>query len=205
MSVLYTEYEIIQKHMYFSRKLYEINALGKHLIEEIDSKKCFRGPRGGCKILHEPTQHIRDSISNIVKPYVLYNNIYSSLVFFLDELLFLQVQNINSFQIDDDIYPLSFMYFNQDEWIKDWCLQEFTIDECPIMTEFDSLMLIIFIETYEEFAIEIMDYIVRIRPECQDKRLRRKIIKLITRLKQRVGTLMYRALRVYYKTFEKKN
>jgi len=97
------------------------------------------------------------------------------------------------------------MYFNQDEWIKDWCLQDFVIDDSPILTEFDALMLIIFIETYEEFAIQLMEYVVCLRSECHDKRLRRKIIKLITRLKERIGMLMYRALRVYYKTFEKKN
>lgn len=205
MSLLYTEYEIVQKHMYFSKKLYEINAFGKHLMEEIETRKSFRGPRGGCKLLHEPTHSIHDLMGNILKPRVLCNNIYSSLLYFLDELLFSQVQNINVFHIDDDVFPLSFIYFNQDEWIRNWSLQKFVIDDGYMLSEFDSLMLMMFMDHYEEFTIEMLHYLAHIESSCVDKRLRKKLVRLVTRLKQRVGTVMSKTLRIYYKEFEKKN
>ena len=195
--------------MMFSRRFYEINAIGKRIMTEIETNKTVRGPRGGSKLCW-PTQVTYDIISTIVKPKFLNSgNLYTSLMYFMDELLFSQVRHLNTFLIEDDTYPLSFLYFNQDEWIKDWSPQTFYLEHDVYFNEGDALLLLSFIDKYEYLIIDILKFACA-SDKCTfaemlplDKRITRKLVGLSNRLKQRLNTLRVKALQVFHKHFQK--
>lgn len=196
----YSEYEKIEQHIDYSERLYFINCQGKHILNEIEKKKNINGKK---KLLWN-VGYIYNTIENIVKKKALCNNSYTSLIHYLDELLFLEVKTYNKFVIEDDSFPLSYVYFNQHEWIKVFH-QNFILDSIPFITILDAMLINCFVDDYEELILELEDSLKRkTYYDDDDPKLRKKIFKNIKRLKKRLIDLRARLLNLINSGFSKK-
>lgn len=192
----YNEYEKIEQHMFYARRLNAINSTGKRILQQMDEKK--RMP--GRKKLLEYVFAISQMIETIVKPHVLCNNLYSSLIFYMDELLFFEVRNLNSFVVEDDNYPLSYIYFNTSDWNESE-QQEFHLDQGVYINEMEAMLMNCFVDEYEEFVLSLEGDIIRLGESASDQKLMKKILRIITRLKKRLTLLRSRLLKIIHKGF----
>lgn len=187
----YREYVSIERHLVYSRQLASLNFVGKQLLREIEKKKNINGR----KKLLPCVYYLYHILGTVVKPRVLCNNLYSSLLYFLDELLFHEVKNLNSFVIEDDSYPLSFVYFNT----EDWCPEDhqgFVLDKGATINESEAHLINSFVEDYEVFILLLERDIADVG---DDEKLTRKINRIIGRLKRRLIDLRVYSLRLISK------
>lgn len=184
----YTEYVNIERHLAYSRRLSFLNYVGRRIMQEIESKKNINGRKKLLPIVY----YLHHTLGTIVKPRVLCNNLYSSLLYYLDELLFHEVKTLNTFVIEDESYPLSFVYFNTDDWSTEEH-QGFVLDKGVIINESEAHLINSFIEDYETFVLELEGEIATMG---RDERLTRKLTRIIARLKRRLIDLRVYSLRV---------
>jgi hypothetical protein len=186
----YKEYTIIEEHLCFSKSLHDLNTKGKRILQEIEKRKYYERKKRYIGFTYE----VYNILNTILKPRVLSNNIYSSMLYFLDELLFLQVKETKDFFIEDEHYPLTYVYFNHDAWMYT-DVQDFSMDNGHTLTETEALLLNAYIEEYENFALNLEKYLVSLLEDManvkkqdrrQDKKLYRKLFRLISRLKRRL-------------------
>lgn len=190
----YNEYEMIERHIEYSRLLTIINLRGKLIIQQLEKQKNINGRK---KLLGN-VYDVYNSIANIIKPRSLCNNLFSSLVYFLDELLFTEVVGRNRFIIEDDEYPLYYVYFNTDEWLHDTAIDSFVLDRCVFINDTESLLINCFLDDYEYLLIMIEKYI-----KINDSTISRKILRITSRLKKRLILLKALILRTLHKNLEK--
>lgn len=179
----YREYTIIEEHIRFSRVIHEINMRGKQILQEIERKKYYERKKRYTGI----TQEVYNILATITKPRVLGNNIYSSLLYFLDELLFLQVKSIDGFFIEDDQYPLSYLYFNQGEWLYSHT-QDFVLDDGAVINELEAMLINSYVDEYDNFALELGRYLETTYSTMfeRDKKVIRKLRRILSKLKRRL-------------------
>lgn len=178
----YTEYSKIEKHISLSKLLYELDIKSRNIINELDSKK------------HIPKSNRRNSsytFSN--STYIVYNNIincsslkrlkmYFCLQYFLDELMYYEVKNINKFYIEDNVYNISKIYFGQDEWIIDLYVQKFNFYSEKDVNINEAMYLICYLREYDNCLLEIEEYI---KPIKTIPKIKRKIRDTIQRIRLR--------------------
>ena len=195
----YREYEVIERHLAYSQRLHHITYQGQRILREIELKKNINGKK---KLLWN-VQYMYHLIENIVKQKPLCNNNYSSLIHYIDELLFLEVRTYNTFTISDETYPLSYIYFHQHEWIQD-DYHTFILDTHPTITELDAMLINCFIDEYEELLLEIEDSLTKSTLYMQqDSKLVKKLHRNLKRLKARLILLRSRVLQIIEKDFNK--
>lgn len=187
----YDEYNQIEKHIYYAKQLYIINKIGKHILHEIERKKNINGRK---KLLAN-VYNVYHKLDTIIKPKVLCNNVFSSLMYYLDELLFLEVKNLNTFVIEDDTYPLSYLYFNCDDWVTEE-IQEFNLDSSFVLNYSEAMLISCYLDTYEGFIMTLESDIKTPYYMDMDQRLIKKLIRIFTRLKKRLVLLKAMMLKV---------
>ena len=190
----YNEYEMIERHIDYSRMLTLINSRGKLIIQQLEKQKNINGRK---KLLSN-IYNVSNLITNVIKPRSLCNNLFSSLVYYLDELLFTEVVGRNKFIIEDDEYPLYYVYFNTDEWIQDSGIDNFVLDKCVYINDTESILINCFLDDYEYFLIKIEKYM-----KDKDSIISRKIIRITARLKKRLILLKAIILKTLHKNLEK--
>lgn len=187
----YSEYSKIENHIYYSKKLYTLNKIGKHILNEIATKKTINGR----KKLLSSVYKVYHKLNTIIKPNILCNNIYSSLVYYLDELLFLEVKNLNKFVIEDDTYPLSYLYFNCDDWVTDE-IQKFSLDSSIILRYSEAMLISCYLDNYEEFILRLEVDIKKSYYIDLDHKLIKKLMRIFARLKKRLIILKVMMLKI---------
>lgn len=189
----YNEYEHVERHINYSKTLQEINERGWRFIHEIEIKKRV----GGRKKYEKDVYAIHHALGNILKPKViLCNNLYSSLVYYLDEMLYYDVRSINTFIIEDDSYPLSFIYFNNSEWNPDVGQQQaFQLESVSSITDVEAALLMTLLQDYETLLQDLYVNIKSRKDRLVDKMFI-KLIRIINRLKRRINLLRSSALKI---------
>jgi hypothetical protein len=185
----YQEYGCVEKHIRYAKRLQSISEKGKRFLNEIETKKRV----GGRKKYQGDTYFVYNLLENIVKPrIVLCNNLYSSLLFYLDEMLFYEVRGINSFVIEDDTFPLSFIYFNQCEWNPDvGQTHEFCLDNEPLLSDTEAALLGTLLRDYETFLQDILQDLIASKAPIRKERIYIKLIRVMNRLKRRLRILTH--------------
>lgn len=177
----YESYNIIQNHMKVSEALYEINLLGKHVLREIQLKKNTKiGGRKGYAFGKE-YEIIFNSIHETINMRRFRSRLYLSLQYYLDEALFNTIpETCETFYIEDDVYDLTALYFDQSLWIRTNGPQMF---ELLPSTEFqvdDAVLLNCFFKKYETLLSDI-EKLLSSTPDSV--RYKRKINQVITRIR----------------------
>lgn len=193
----YNQYEKIEQHIEYSRLLSTINSKGKLLLKEIEKQKNINGKK---KLLGN-VYNVYHLIANIIKPRSLCNNLYSSLIYYLDELMFLEVSGLNSFIIEDDEYPLYYIYFNTDDWMRDNTIDPFVLDNCVYINDTESILIGCFIDEYESLLINIEKYIYL--KGHKDSMIAKKLLRISSRLKKRLIILKTIILQILHRNLEK--
>ena len=193
----YNQYEKIEQHIEYSRLLTSVNSRGKIILKELEKQKNINGKK---KLLSN-VYNVYHLIENIIKPRSLCNNLYSSLIYYMDELMFMEVVGLNSFIIEDDEYPLYYIYFNTDDWLTDDCIDSFVLDKCVYINDTESILISCFIDEYEGLLINIEKYIYL--NGHKDTIIARKLLRICTRLKKRLVVLKAIILQILNKNLEK--
>ena len=194
----YNEYAKVEKHIGYSCSFHSLNHRGWRLLREMELKKNINGRK---KMLAN-VNNIHHIIGNIVKPKSLCNNLYSSLLYYLDELLFMDVLTINTFVIEDDVFPLSYVYFNTIDWIHE-DYNDFVLDKGVFINDTEAHLLNCFIDDYESFILGIQgDVLSSEYYKTKDGMIVRKIKRIINRLKKRLIHLRAVVLRIIHKSLE---
>lgn len=148
----YDDYSHIERHIEFSESLYNINKRGIYILEELKRKN-------DSSLIDSMITTIKLTTKcKLMGTCTLMNELYC----YLDQLMFSTIDEnaINVFFIDDDTYPLTNIYYGQDNWLGDRLyFQAFEFDK---RTEFnDSEMMIIacFYNDYMTLLEKIVDYI----------------------------------------------
>lgn len=195
----YNEYRRIEQHIGFSKRLQNISTRGLHYLREIEIKKRIGGRRKYEKDVHG----IHHLLGNIIKPRVmLCNNLYSSLIYYLDEMLFYEVQDINDFVIEDDKYPLSFVYFNNAEWNpENDRIQPFVLENNSHMNETEAALLLMLLEDYNTLLQDLLQDFKDEKKTCHRKdrmynKIYTKVRRIISRLDRRLTLLKTAAFKI---------
>jgi curved DNA-binding protein CbpA len=116
---IYNEYEVLEKHIQLSKELDLLNHLGKRIIKEIEHKKHIRQKKSGAYVFIieiNTIYNLLSDVTNIKKFNKL--RLFFCMQYYLDELLFDEIKTLESFQIEDESYRLTDLYFNQSSWNK---------------------------------------------------------------------------------------
>jgi hypothetical protein len=180
---VYQEYGIIDKHIELSSDLHILNITGKQLIQEIQRKKHIRQKRSGNYVFSQEVQCILNAIVDVTNT-KRFNKLrlYFCIQYYLDELLFKSIKKLETFHIEDEVYKLTDLYFNQQTWN---CM---TMDDLPkkslseekFMTSDDSQTISQFINSYTEFLDKVFVYL----DTLQDiDYIRKKLKRISNRIK----------------------
>ena len=116
---IYNEYEVLEKHIQLSKELDLLNHLGKRIIKDIEHKKHIRQKKSGVYVFTieiNTIYNLLSDVTNIKKFNKL--RLFFCMQYYLDELLFDEIKTLESFQIEDESYNLTDLYFNQSSWNK---------------------------------------------------------------------------------------
>jgi hypothetical protein len=158
----YNEYNIIEKHIEFSRELHSLNLIGKSIIKSIELKKHLRIKRSGNYVFGPDVLVIYNNIidlTNIKRFNKL--RLYFCIQYYLDELLFNDIKTLDIFNIEDESYKLTDLYFNQSLWnpllLDDINIGNFTDDK--FLTADEAIILKSYIRQYINFMESLTVYL----------------------------------------------
>lgn len=179
---IYREYEIIDEHVKLSSMLHLLNIEGKQLIREIETRKHIRQKRSGNYVFSPEVQTILNSIIDVTNT-KRFNKLrlYFCIQYYLDELLFKSVRNLDSFHIEDDCYKLTDLYFNQSTWnnmtIDDLCKRTISVEK--FLTYDDALVIQAYFRKYIEFLENVNESLATKKDIEYIKRQWRKIMNKV--------------------------
>ena len=110
------EYDKINDHLQISKDLHRINMKGKCILHQLE-KKNIRIKRTGTFVFNTEIGIVYNAIVDITN-IKRFNKLrlFFCIQYYLDELLYRQVRNLDHFTIEDDEYKLPDIYFNQNLW-----------------------------------------------------------------------------------------
>lgn len=178
---LYEEYVALDKHVDFAKQMFYLNRLGHNILSQIDNSKGYKLRKAN---KNDDIYIAYVTIMNTIKPRKsLCNNIFSSLLYYLDELLFIDVYSLSSFVIEDGEFAVEKIYYNQGEWIKDddsSHVVSYEIEKTCGLTDKDRQVVAVFFELYEKLINNIKEYVT----DTYDKKLkiRKKVLRIIAKI-----------------------
>lgn len=183
----YEEYVALDKHIEFSRQMFYLNRLGHNILHEIDRCKGYKLRKAN---KNEAVYITYVTILNTIKPRKsLCNNIFSSLLYYLDELLFIDVYSLTSFVMEDGEFAIEKVYYNQGDWMKDDVeMPTYEIESISSLTGKDSEIMKVFFDLYEKLINDIKEYVIN----TYDKKLkiRKKVLRIIAKISVKHKTAM---------------
>ncbi len=184
----YNIYTRIEKHISFGIRLFLIDKKGKHILSEIDVKKYERKSNTGKSILSTDMKKINRTLISVLNVKKFTPRLYLSLTYFLDELLFKDIEDYNEkFFIGENEYELTKLYFDPESWIINTDIQRFSLDKSPNMDLTEAMCLICFLREYDDLLLDIDCYI---REYCKDDRkLRKAVHKVNEKIRCKLKTI----------------
>lgn len=183
----YESYSLIQKHMYISESLYDLDLYGKHIMAEIRSRKNVKPGKRGVTFCKE-YETLYGCISDTVNVGRFKSRLYLTLLYYLDEALFNNIpEDHEFFFIEDDRYELTKLYFDQLIWMRSNDIQRFTLEDDASLTIDDALLINCFFVKFTQ----VLEYIEEMLSSISDEvRYKRKIISVIQRIRTKHSLAM---------------
>jgi hypothetical protein len=179
----YEEYTILEKHLEFSESIFNINTFGHYILSEIKDSKMEYG-----LFKDNLVETTFSTITNIIKAKISGTcTLMNELMCFLDEMLFVEVENVSSFYIDDAEFAITQVYYGQAEWLdaRDQQKFKFTKDK-PIFIEGEIMILMCFVNDYLSILDKIQEHIDTRHVKYSTHV---KALKLITRIYEKIERL----------------
>lgn len=119
----YDLYSRVEFHMRMSMSLYMLNRQGQDLVKEVESKKVVTNKRRNQNVRRgmfadESMSIIYGCLHAIINFNRMNIDMYVELLNLLDEELFNECGELESFFVKDDEYKLESMYYKQDSWVS---------------------------------------------------------------------------------------
>ena len=181
----YESYSWIQKHINISEDLYNIDKLGKHLLDQITVKKNMKAANRKGLLLSKEYETIYNSIHETINVYRFRSRLYLTLQYYMDEAMFNMIDESESyFYIGDDSFELTKVYFGQDTWINS-DIQRFELaasrsEETPQCEE--ALLIRCFFTDYEKILTHIESLLLNIE---DDTNYKTQIFKVIGKIRSK--------------------
>ena len=152
----YDCYEKIKNHLGFSEDLHILNETGHYLISQLKEK--------ADPITHELSDPIVEYIYTSIKMSTKARNVgtgtfYNELLCVLDELLFSDVDDMDSFYLNETEYKLTSVYYGQEEWMEKYDIQRFQFSQSESLEEGEIIILMCYINDYTALIDRIQDHI----------------------------------------------
>lgn len=179
---------VMNNHLFFSTRLYEINYKSKRIIDELESKKMIKNKLFG--ISHELYKYLQ----RLSKPKSWSSNEFSGLLYFLDEILCFEMIG-NYFEYNNKKIPITQCYYNQDDWIDISGYHNFILDKDYFLNHEETLLINSFLDEYEGIINEIEHYLNGIQVYSDRiKAIIKKTKLIIVKMKKKLINLKYKML-----------
>lgn len=181
---IYNEYEVLEKHIFISRELFLLNHLGKRILKEIENRKHIRQKKSGSYVFTieiNTIYNLLSDVTNIKKFNKL--RLFFCMQYYLDELLFDEIKTLENFQIEDESYKLTDLYFNQSTWNKmdDNIEENLNISNDKFLNSDEAIIIRNYELRYKSFLNKINSYI-------DNRNQTNYIRKQISRITNRINT-----------------
>lgn len=177
----YEEYEKLEKHIEISYDIFKLESEGKHIMNEIKTKKGI--PEGSFQ------ESIYTTIKGLMRAKLLgTGTLINELINLLDALLFSEIENMTHFYIDDGEYRLVDVYYGQELWItENFIQQQFELDgESKDFEEGEIMLVLCYINNYEK----LLEYIVEHAENANvSPFLVRRLISITTQIQESYSKL----------------
>jgi len=146
----YDVYGQLEKHLSFSERLVFLNKRGHYLIDNIRKTKV-----SGNIVVETVVMAIRHIVKcKTLGSCTLMNELYC----YLDEAMFHDIEDeIDTFYVDDDSYPITTVYYGQEAWLGDVEVQEFQFSCGENFEEGELMILACFFNDYITLLEKILD------------------------------------------------
>lgn len=172
----------IDKHMLISEQLYEIHMLGKHILQELKITKNTKSRPRSITFVQE-YDIIYSSINDTINLGRFRSRLFLTLKYYLDEALFAGIpEHIQYFYIANESYNLTKLYFDQDQWIKEIYIQEFSFTNVIHFNADDAILINCFFMKYEYLLKEIEQLVSKVP---NNKKYKRKITQVLARIRKK--------------------
>lgn len=191
----YEEYTILEKHLEFSESINILNNLGHYILLELKNKKVEGGLFKDAIV--ELTYSI---IGNIIKAKISGTcTLMNELMCLLDEMLFAEVENVSHFYIDDKKFPVTQIYYGQEQWLDIHEQQKFVfISETSSLVEGEVMILLCFINDYMSLLDGIQEHIdsrqTKYSTHLKASRISTKIYEKLDRLKEKYLSIINKSI-----------
>lgn len=179
---IYNEYEVLEKHIQLSKELDLLNHLGKRIIKEIEHKKHIRQKKSGAYVFTieiNTIYNLLSDVTNIKKFNKL--RLFFCMQYYLDELLFDEIKTLDSFQIEDESYKLTDLYFNQSTWNKIDEEEDLNISNDKFFNSDEALLI-------RDYELRYKSYLDKLNNYLEHRNQTNYIRKKISRITNRINT-----------------
>lgn len=173
----YEEYTLIENHVHISRTLYELDRRARLFIAEMERRKGIHGR----KQYERDVQDMLSILHSLSKPKLLNHNLFSSLHYYLDDMMFSEVSEVYFFMVEDEKYPVSAIYFDKERWMDEKWLPVPDIQHVPGITAAEGAHLLLFFSEYETLVRELEVKVGGMK----DSKVKTKLKRILTRIKKR--------------------
>lgn len=194
----YTDYVKIESHIEISKNLFLIDKRGKHILSELDAKKCTNRRRNNTPIFDDEIAIIYNNLTDVLNIRRFSTRLYSILLNLLDQLLFHEITEYDAFFIEDKQFELTQLYFDQTCWIPNQDIQQFSLDKSESLDAGENMCIICYIRDFEEILNRIEAYVI----DSSAYSLNKNIMKAILKIRNRLNIVLDKALDTLNKKFE---
>lgn len=169
------EYEIytkIEVHMSISASLYILNRQGNDILYEIGNKKIQRTDN---KIVEK----IYTELGHCINTNRIFSDLYTNLISHLDDVLFEECGDLDTFYVKEDEYTLESLYYKQGSWVNELEWNEpqvFEFNNSADIDEGECMYLLMFLNRYLSLLYKIEKELVSMKSHMCIEKMRGKMM-----------------------------
>jgi hypothetical protein len=144
----YDLYSKIETHMSFSASLYILNRQGVAILKELDAKKVNRNDQ---KVVNNVAGRIYTELLQCINMNRIITDLYTNLISHLDDVLFNECGELDTFYVKEEEYTLESLYYKQGSWVDEieWHEpQVFLFSKSDDIDEGECMYLLMFLNKY---------------------------------------------------------
>lgn len=173
------EYSKIDVHINLSKNMYNVDQSGKKLLKELEDKKYVRKLKNGRSVFADDIEIIYNVLVDTLNIKKFKYSYYFCLQYYLDDLLFKEVKQLESFYNEDDNISLTKIYLSQDLWIFDFFIYNWSLSSGCSLNGNDINTFIIFLRDYENMLYSIKCHIKNLD---ENNFIKKKLDKIINHI-----------------------
>lgn len=151
----YDLYTKIETHMSFSASLYILNRQGVAILQELEAKKVTRKDQ---KVVADVPGKIYTEMVQCVNVNRISSDLYTSLLSLLDDVLFDECGELDTFYVKEEEYTLESLYYKQGSWVDEieWHEPQYiSFNKSVDIDEGECMYMLMFLKKYLSLLVKI--------------------------------------------------